>query len=126
MAILSGIPVLNCQSIEDTLKFYQQLLHFVIVKKRDFNDSLVWVHLMNGDTTLMLQSAEQKKTDVPVRQQSNISLYYFVNDINRLHHFLKTKSIVVSELKTSNYNMSEFSLCDPEGNTVTIGMAEQR
>ena len=126
MAILSGIPVLNCQSIEDTLKFYQQLLHFVIVKKRDLDGSLVWVHLMNGDTTLMLQAIEQKKMDVPVRQQFNISLYYFVNDINELHHFLKAKSINVSELKTTGYNMSEFSLCDPEGNTVTIGMAEQR
>lgn len=126
MAILSGIPVLNCQSIEDTLKFYQQLLHFVIVKKRDLDGSLVWVHLMNGDTTLMLQAIEQKKMDVPVRQQFNISLYYFVNDINELHHFLKAKSINVPELKTTGYNMSEFSLCDPEGNTVTIGMAEQR
>ncbi len=125
MAIISGIPVLNCQSIEDTLKFYQQLLHFVIVKKRDLNGSLVWVHLMNGDTTLMLQSLEQKNSDVPVRQQSNISLYYFVNDINELHHFIKAKSIVVSELKVTDYNMSEFTLCDPEGNTVTIGMAEQ-
>ena len=125
MAILSGIPVLNCQSIEDTLKFYQQLLHFVIVKKRDLNGSLVWVHLMNGDTTLMLQSAEQKKTDVPIRQQSNISLYYFVNDINKLYNFLKAKSIILSELKATDYNMSEFTLCDPEGNTVTIGMAEQ-
>ena len=126
MAILSGIPVLNCQSIEDTLKFYQQLLHFVIVKKRDLDGSLVWVHLMNGDTTLMLQAIEQKKMDVPVRQQFNISLYYFVNDINELRHFLKAKSINVPELKTTGYNMSEFSLCDPEGNTVTIGMAEQR
>ena len=51
MSILSGIPVLNCQSIEATLDFYQQALQFVIVKKRESEGELQWVHLMNGANT---------------------------------------------------------------------------
>jgi len=58
MAILSSIPLLHCQSIDDTLVFYQQLLQFVLVNKRESEGKLVWAHLMHGDTTLMLQAAE--------------------------------------------------------------------
>ena len=55
MAILSGIPVLNCQSIEATLDFYQRILQFVVVKKRELNGRVHWVHLMHGNVTIMLQ-----------------------------------------------------------------------
>ena len=122
MAILSGIPVLNCQSIETTLDFYQQILQFVIVKKRESNGSLVWVHLMHGNTTLMLQSSGQS-TDKEYSPQSNISLYYFVNNINELHHFIAVNYKAVSNIKSTDYQMQEFSLLDPEGNRITIGQA---
>ena len=125
MAVLSGIPVLNCQSIEATLEFYQQLLHFVVVKKRDLNGALYWAHLMNGDTTLMLQSADQQHSLVTPQQQSNISLYFFVNDLKELHHFIKAKNNHVSDIKVTDYKMQEFSLTDPEGNTIIIGMADR-
>lgn len=126
MAILSAIPVLNCQSIEATLKFYQQLLQFVVVKKRDLNGGLYWVHLMNGDTTLMLQSVVHD-TSAPVSvAHSKITLYFFVNNIDDLHHFIKAKSNDVSMLKETDYQMREFSVIDPEGNTVTIGMSSKQ
>ena len=121
MAILSGIPVLNCQSIEKTLAFYQQLLQFVVVNKRESAGALNWVHLMHGDTTLMLQLAEQQNPESFSATKSRITLYYFVNNINELHHLIKAKNYSVSEIKTSDYQMREFSLQDPEGNSVTIG-----
>jgi catechol-2,3-dioxygenase len=121
MAILSGIPVLNCLSVEDTLAFYQQLLQFVVVKKREVDGELVWVHLMHGDTTLMLQAAEQQSSEPFPAQNQNISLYFFINNIKELHHFIKAKKYPVSVIETSDYQMQEFSLRDPEGNAVTLG-----
>ena len=126
MAILSGLPVLNCQSIEDTLAFYQQILHFVVVKKRDLDDSLYWVHLMNGDTTLMLQAIDKESIQDASSKISKISLYFFVNNINELHHFVKAKYDSVSEIKITDYKMQEFVLSDPEGNNITIGMSDRR
>lgn len=123
MAILSGLPVLNCQSIEATLEFYQQILHFVVVKKRDLNDALYWVHLMNGNTTLMLQAVNKDSSQENPSLTSKITLYFFVDDINELHHFVKAKYNNVSEIKTTDYKMQEFVLSDPEGNVVTIGMS---
>ena len=121
MTILSGIPVLNCHSIESTLNFYQQLLQFVIVKKRELNGQLHWVHIMHGSTTLMLQAVDVEDASARSVQQSNISLYFFVNNISDLQHLLKAKRNIFSELSVTDYNMQEFTLLDPEGNTLIIG-----
>ena len=123
MAILSGIPVLNCRSIEVTLDFYQQLLQFVIVKKRESNNELKWVHLMHGDTTLMLQAIDQQSEETIALQQSSLSLYFFIDNIKELHHFIKAKNHKVSEIKTADYEILEFSLTDPEGNMIVLGQA---
>ena len=122
MAILSGIPVLNCHSIEDTLAFYQQSLQFVVVNKRESDGELRWVHIMHGETTLMLQAVGRRQSESRRAKNKHISLYFFVNDINKLHHFIKVKYNSVSEIENTDYKMNEFSLQDPEGNTITIGM----
>ena len=123
MAILSGIPVLNCQNIETTLVFYQQLLHFVIVKKREVDNRLDWVHIMHGSTTLMLQvDAPHSITEKQFSKNSSlISLYFFVDNIDELHHLLRAKNIDVSDIALTHYRMKEFSLSDPDGNKIVIG-----
>ena len=121
MAILSSIPVLNCHSIEETLAFYQQILQFVIVNKRENNNGLQWVHIMNGDTTMMLQTVDHKISETRLDQKSNINIYFYVNNINDMNHYIKAKYSLVSELRNTDYHMQEFSVADPEGNTVTVG-----
>ncbi len=130
MAILSGIPVLNCQFIDATLDFYQRILQFVVVNKRESNGSVFWVHLMHGDVTVMLQRTGQQSEklsspELPPEspQQSSISLYFFSNNIKELHHFINVNYNNVSDLTLTDYQMQEFSLLDPEGNTVMIGQA---
>ena len=121
MAILSSIPVLYCQSMAATLNFYQQLFQFVIIKKRELHGQLEWIHLMHGNTTLMLQAAEEKISDTSPVSRSGITLYFFVDDIKELHHFIKLKYRDVSEIVMTDYHMQEFSLLDPEGNKITVG-----
>ena len=122
MAILSGIPVLNCQSIETTLDFYQRILQFVVVKKRELNGRVHWVHLMHGNVTIMLQRiGPQSEKQNP--QQSPISLYFFSNNIKELHHLITVNYKNVSDLVLTDYQMQEFSLSDPEGNKVIVGQS---
>ena len=130
MAILSGIPVLNCQFIETTLDFYQRILQFVVVNKRESNGTVFWVHLMHGDVTVMLQRIGQQseklsslESPLDSPQQSSISLYFFSNNIKVLHHFVSVNYNNVSDLIFTDYKMREFSLLDPEGNTVIVGQA---
>jgi len=120
VTILSGIPVLHCQSIETTLEFYQRILHFVIVKKRNQDDKLSWVHIMHGETTLMLQAVANVSI-TEVSAQKKISLYFFVDNIEDLQHLIKAKNSACSEIVVSEYSMKEFTLLDPEGNNIIIG-----
>jgi len=121
MAILSATPVLYCQAIDDTLAFYQQLLQFVLVNKRESEGKLVWAHLMHGETTLMLQADEQQTSELSSTNNSNISLYFFIDNIQELHHLIKAKNYAVSNIQTSDYQMQEFNLCDPEDNSIIVG-----
>ncbi len=127
MAILSGITILNCQNIETSLAFYQQFFQFVVVKKRDVNAKLDWVHIMHGSTTLMLQACSiqtDPASDLEsARKVSPISLYFFVDNIDEIHHLLRAKNADVSEIELSHYKMKEFFLSDPDGNRIVIGQS---
>ncbi len=127
MAILSGITVLNCQNIETSLAFYKQLFQFVVVKKREVNTKLDWVHIMHGSTTLMLQACSLQidpASDLnPTRKISPISLYFFVDNIDEIHHLLRAKNADVSEMELSHYKMKEFFLSDPDNNRIVIGQS---
>jgi catechol 2,3-dioxygenase-like lactoylglutathione lyase family enzyme len=128
MPILSSVPVLTCHSILQTQDFYQQLLQFVTVNKREAEGQLQWVHLMHSDTALMLEKAESglKAESEPVvdDESSKISLYFIVDDIEALHHRIKLKHPSVSDITHKDYRMKEFAMHDPEGNRVVIGQAD--
>ena len=118
MAILGGLPLLHCHHIEDTLDFYRQCLQFVIVNRREQDGALAWVHIMHGDSTLMLQAAEAGE-EFPV--QNSISLYFFVDNLDDQHHLIQAKNYPVSAIKETDYRMREFTVTDPEGNPVIVG-----
>ena len=128
MPIINSIPVLTCHSILQTQDFYQQLLQFVTVNKREAEGQLQWVHLMHSDTALMLEKAEavlKAESEPAVNDESSkISLYFFVDDIEVLHHRIKLKHPSVSDITLTDYRMKEFAMHDPEGNRVVIGQAD--
>jgi len=121
MSILSAIPVLNCQSIDATLNFYQQALQFVIVKKREEEGELQWVHLMNGSTTLMLQRVNLQSPRSEVKSKPSVLLYFYVNNIKEISHLIKAKYNIDADISVTPYKMSECDIFDPEGNHITLG-----
>ncbi|VAW50941.1 hypothetical protein MNBD_GAMMA05-1435 [hydrothermal vent metagenome] len=121
MSILNGIAVLNCQSIEATLNFYQQALQFVVIKKREAEGELQWVHIMNGSTTLMLQRAGLQSLPSDKTSLPNIMLYFYVSNINEISHLLKAKYNINADVSTTAYKMLECYISDPEGNQITLG-----
>lgn len=124
MAILSGIPVLNCQFFTITLDFYRRMLQFVVVNQRQSNGVVQWVHLMHGDVTLMLQRVPPSQMPQPEPlPRSRITLYFYLNNIKELHHFIAANGVSVSDLSFTDYKIQEFSLLDPEGNKIILGQA---
>jgi uncharacterized glyoxalase superfamily protein PhnB len=121
MTILAAIPVINCQNIQHTLDFYLQLFRFVVVQKRELGARLHWVHIKHGNTSLMLKHmdmAVSTQVDNPV---SGVSIYLYVDNISEMHHFIKAGNNPVSDIVIQDYQMNEFTIADPEGNTVIVG-----
>jgi hypothetical protein len=128
MKILSGIPVINCRSIEQTLVFYTRLLQFVMVNQRKDGEDLKWVHLVHADTSLMLQRIETDTASSQAVTRTNmhepsVSLYFFVDDITSLHRLLSANQVKVSSIVDTDYRLREMSARDPEGNSLRFGEA---
>ncbi len=123
MTVLGAIPVVECQSIELTLDFYLQLFQFVVISKRESNGCLQWVYLKHGNSTLMLKSSESNNSEPKPSLHSGISLYLYVNNIKKLHHFIKAKNRSISDVALMDYQMVECKMLDPEGNMITLGQS---
>ncbi len=117
MKLLGGIPVIACQHIEQTLAFYQRALQFVILNRRDDEQGLAWAHLQSGEVVLMLEKADQ----VVNATFCSLRLYYYVDQVAELHHYLRANQFKPGELYQTDYGTREFDITDPEGNRLTLG-----
>ena len=117
MRLLGSVPVLGCSDVAQSLVFYQQALQFIVLNKRVGDDGLEWVYLQSGDTLLMLEkSTEDNKQQALTRNR----LYFYIDDVSSMRHFLKAKGYEVSPMLKTDY-MEEFDLVDPGGQRLTIG-----
>ena len=121
MQLLGGIPVLACRHIGQTLAFYQRALRFVILNHRDDEDGLAWVHIQSGEVALMLEKAGA--TPSHPGASGPLRLYYYVDDVSALHHYLVANRFSPGVLRHTAYGAQEFDITDPEGNRLTLGQS---
>ncbi len=117
MKLLGSIPVIACQHIEQTLAFYQRALQFVILNRREDANGLAWAHLQSGEVVLMLEKAEPAANAT----SCSLRLYYYVDQVAELHHYLRANQFKPGELYQTDYGSQEFDITDPEGNRLTLG-----
>ena len=117
MQLTGSVPVLACSNIDDTLLFYQQALQFVIVNKRMSGDRLEWVYLRSGEVSLMLEAVASADT----ADDHDSRIYFYTDDVQRLHHYMKARAYPLSELRLTGYGMQEFDVRDPDHHAITIG-----
>jgi uncharacterized glyoxalase superfamily protein PhnB len=114
------IPVLLCHNPDELLKFYQQVMRFIVISQRHGPAGLEWAHLKSGDSMLMLQKSQQKNQQ-EITAKENILLYYYTDDVEAEHRFITAKMYPLTPLITTDYKMKEFFINDPEGNRLAIG-----
>ena len=114
------IPVLRCEHIEQTLKFYQQALRYIIINKREGDSGLEWAHLKSDNTFIMLTRQISDKPD-EITKKEKIMIYYYTDDVEGQKQFLQAKGYSSGPIKTTDFGMKEFFLQDPEGNKLAIG-----
>jgi uncharacterized glyoxalase superfamily protein PhnB len=109
------IPMLPVRSVENSLKFYQQLGFTV----EQFRKEWGWAMLRFDECRIMLDQSIWHPHPTPKQQV----IYLYPDDITQYHQAVKNRGMGVPELEETFYGMLEFRIDDPDGNRFWIGQS---
>ncbi len=138
MKALSISPNLIVKDVNETVKFYTEVLKFNYVMGVDnekqlyleFNETLPlgFAIVQSGKAQIMIQEINNIKDDgfdaVAIDSSiSNIALYVEIDALDDYYADLKDKVEIVHDMRNTFYGMKEFYLRDCNGNI--LGFAEK-
>jgi uncharacterized glyoxalase superfamily protein PhnB len=133
-------PNLMVKDIQETVKFYQEVLGFSLVmavpetpngmdSHLENGKKYVWAQVENGSIEIMFQEEKSFKEDIPVLSNISLgasaSLYMEQEDIENFYASLQGKAEIIKELFTTWYGMKEFYVRDPNGYILCFGEAKE-
>ena len=122
-SILAIFPTPN---IEETAKYYNEVMGFRIVKDLDKKEPHICLYRDKVEIVLTMANSEKIHT--------NRELYgygydaYFITDNQEALHdeFISKKAKIVRPLQMTDYNSLEFVLEDIDGRWIAFGMKEKQ
>ena len=130
MEIKALSPNLMVKDVEQTIRFYQDLLGFKLVASvpaEKGEKSLQWALVQSGPVTLMFQEEENLKEEYPDLKHQAIgggfTLYLTTSGIDALYQKARQVTGIVKEPHKTFYGATEFAIKDNNGYVLTI--AEQ-
>ena len=115
------------RDINKTIAFYKQL-GFEITMTVPEQGDLVWVMLVNGGVTIMLQTIASMGNELPDidRTKSGGSLLFYIRlkNIRTFFEQIKDKNEVVKGLEKTFYGATEFTIKDIDGYHLTFAEDE--
>ena len=116
------IPILICEDVQQSIRFYVDVLDFKVVNEMKDVGRTGWASLQNGSASVMLGSPhyipETPKTDGKHQQGVH---YFYPEDVVALRDSVLTKGYQVSDLRVAFYGMKEFDVVDPDGHVLWFG-----
>ena len=118
MFLRTVTPLLETDSIHQTIEFYTSVLDFNLMDSVGGEGQLRWCALQKNNTWLMFTARNAGKQS-PVMTGD---LYFHVTGIDEAWEQLKDKAAVVQPLMDMPYNAREFAISDNNGYTLKFGM----
>lgn len=116
MQFTTVTPMLWTTDLKATLEFYTSVLGF---STDDFNGEWGWMHLQQGETTLMFCLPNSHEPfDKPL---CTGSFYFGVTDVDALWNKLKNHPNIYYGIETFDYGMREFAIKDNNGYILQFG-----
>jgi uncharacterized glyoxalase superfamily protein PhnB len=107
-------PVLYVSNMDETIRFYQDVLGFQCVSRIDG-----WAALRNGEVEIMISLPN---AHVPFEKPLFTGSFYFnPEDVDSLWEDLKDKAPVVYPIENFHYGMREFAVRDNNGYCLQFG-----
>jgi uncharacterized glyoxalase superfamily protein PhnB len=120
-------PNMYVLNVKATIEFYQLLGFTPVMTVPENGEEPVWVMLKNGNVTLMFESFKNIEGRLPeISRQVGGSLLLYVNvkAIRTFFEQIKDKVTVLSELTTTFYGATEFTVKDNNGYVLTFAEHE--
>ena len=116
------IPILVCEDVQESIRFYTQVLGFTVSGREDDIGKTGWASLNQGNVAIMLASPTYLPDPIKVDGYFPQALFYFYpEDVEALHTALKEQGQNVGELTVRGYGMKEFQMIDPSGHVLVFG-----
>ena len=117
MSLTGLVPILQCRSVDRSLKFYKDSLQFIEIRSRKGSSETEWAYIKSDNTFLMLEH----NPAIEPRSEQSISLYFYSDNIKAFHQYMKAKNFAVSELQQTEYGLLQCCFSDPDGHKIQIG-----
>jgi catechol 2,3-dioxygenase-like lactoylglutathione lyase family enzyme len=116
--------LLSVFDMPTALKFYRDILGFVVIQDTGQGDESGWVMLQKSGVTVMLNTAydddERPAAPNPAHHSvhQDTCLYFLCSDPQVTYEFLKSKGLQLDPPKVAYYGMNQLYLRDPDGYTL--------
>lgn len=123
-------PNLMVYNVNDTIDYYKTYFNFNEVKTVPDEGDYQWAMLQNGSVTIMLQSIDSLKNELPyfedIEPGGGFTLFIQVEGIEKLYDELKDNLEILAELNKTNYGINEFTIRDLNGYIITFAEAVEK
>ena len=99
-------PMLEVENMDETIKFYENILDFTCVERIN-ND---WALVQKDEVTIMFSNRFFK--DEHPKTYMTGSLYIYLEDVDVLWQILKDKVKICFPIENSKHGMREFAIYD--------------
>lgn len=116
-------PMLNVHSLDETERFYVDVLGFTLDGKwGDDMSKPTWMSLSYGDVNLMFVTTW---TDIPAELHGKPTmtgyLYFYPDDVDAYAAQVRAKATLDFEPEDQEYGMRDFGIRDPNGYYLMFG-----
>lgn len=123
-AYLSLAPNLGVKDVDETVKFYTEVLGFNLAMSVPNGNKLQWAMVSNGGAVIMFQEQNNLIEEYPAikgrSMSSAITFYIRMKNMNILYEKLKGTEYIAKDLHKTFYGADEFAVFDNNGNVLTI------
>ena len=125
MEYQSLVPNLGVESVDETVKFYTEVLGFnLIMSVPSPHETLQWAMLANGRASIMFQEIGNLLEEYPQLNErpilSAMTFYLKMKNMNVLYEKLLKTKLIAKEMHKTFYDTDEFAIRDNNGFILTI------
>lgn len=124
MKIQSITPNIGVKSVDETVRFYVDILGFKEVMNVPGEGKLIWAMVSFGETSLMFQDQKSLEEEYPILKgralQPLLTFYFKVVGKSLLYEKVCKTAYLVKDMNTTSYGVEEFAIRDNNGFILTI------